>query len=184
MTKFRFNNLLEWLIELIKATLYASQGLSFSTRDWTEVPCGGTVEFKPLHTREFPPLTFLHIVSPIINIFHHSDILVTTDEPTMTYHNHPNSIVYITVYSWCYTFYPFRSVAQSCPTLCDPMNCSTPGLPVHHQLPEFTQTHVHWVGDAIQPSHPLSSPLLLPSIFPSIRVFSNESALRITCPKY
>ena len=52
----------------------------------------------------------------------------------------------------------FTSVAQSCLTLCDPMNCSTPGLPVHHQFPEFTQTHVHWVGDAIQPSHPLSSP--------------------------
>ena len=52
----------------------------------------------------------------------------------------------------------FSSVTQLCPTLCDPMNCSTPGLPVHHQLPEFTQTHVHWVGDAIQPSHPLSSP--------------------------
>ena len=52
----------------------------------------------------------------------------------------------------------FSSVAQSCPTLRDPMNCSTPGLPVHHQLPEFTQTHVHRVGDAIQPSHPLSSP--------------------------
>ena len=51
-----------------------------------------------------------------------------------------------------------RSVAQSCPTLCDPMNPSTPGLPVHHQLPEFTQTHVHQVSDAIQPSHPLSSP--------------------------
>ena len=51
-----------------------------------------------------------------------------------------------------------RSVAQSCPTLCDPMNCSTPGLPVHHQLPEFTQTHIHRVSDAIQPSHPLSSP--------------------------
>ena len=50
------------------------------------------------------------------------------------------------------------SVAQSCPTLCNPMNFSTPGLPVHHQLPEFTQTHVHWVDDAIQPSHPLSSP--------------------------
>ena len=50
------------------------------------------------------------------------------------------------------------SVAQLCPTLCDPMNRSTPGLPVHHQLPEFTQTHVHWVSDAIQPSHPLSSP--------------------------
>ena len=52
----------------------------------------------------------------------------------------------------------FSSVVQSCPTLCDPMNRSTPGLPVHHQLPELTQTHVHWVGDAIQPSHPLSSP--------------------------
>ena len=52
----------------------------------------------------------------------------------------------------------FSSLAQSCPTLCDPMNHSTPGLPVHHQLPEFTQTHVHRVGDAIQPSHPLSSP--------------------------
>ena len=52
----------------------------------------------------------------------------------------------------------FSSVAQSCPTLCDPMNCSTPGLPAHHQLPESTQTHVHCVGDAIQTSHPLSSP--------------------------
>ena len=52
----------------------------------------------------------------------------------------------------------FSSVTQSCPTLCDPMNHSTPGLPVHHQLPEFTQTHVHRIGDAIQPSHPLSSP--------------------------
>ena len=52
----------------------------------------------------------------------------------------------------------FSSVSQSCLTLCDPKNCSTPGLPVHHQLPEFTQTHVHRVGDAIQPSHPLLSP--------------------------
>ena len=52
----------------------------------------------------------------------------------------------------------FTSVAQSCPTLCDPMDCSMPGLPVHHQLPEVIQTHVHWVRDAIQPSHPLSSP--------------------------
>ena len=56
------------------------------------------------------------------------------------------------------SFFQFSSVAQSCLTLCNPMNCSTPGLPVHHQLPEFTQTHVHQVGDAIQPSHPLSSP--------------------------
>ena len=78
----------------------------------------------------------------------------------------------------------FSSVAQSCPTLCDPMNRSTPGLPVHHQLLEFTQTHVHQVSDAIQPSHPLSSPSPPTSIFPSIRVFSNESALRIRWPKY
>ena len=65
------------------------------------------------------------------------------------------------------------------------MNCSTPGLPVHHQLLEFTQTHVHRVGDAIQPSHPLSSHSPpAPSIPPSIRVFSNESTLRMTWPKY
>ena len=59
-----------------------------------------------------------------------------------------------------HVLYHFSSVAQLCPTLCDPMDCSTPSLPVHHQLPEFTQTHVHWVDDAIQPSHPLSSPSL------------------------
>ena len=52
----------------------------------------------------------------------------------------------------------FISVTQLCPTLCEPMDCSTPGLPVHHQLPQFTQTHVHWVSDAIQPSHPRPSP--------------------------
>ena len=75
-------------------------------------------------------------------------------------------------------------VDQSCPTLCDPMNRSTPGLLVHHQLLEFTHTHVHRVGDAIQPSHLCHPLLLLPSIFPSIRVFSNESALRIRWPKY
>ena len=78
----------------------------------------------------------------------------------------------------------FSSVAQSYLTLCDPMDWSMPGLPVHHQLPEFTQTHVQWVGDTIQPSYPLSSLILLPSIFPSIWVFSNESALHIRWPKY
>ena len=78
----------------------------------------------------------------------------------------------------------FSSVAQSCPTLCDPMNCSTPGLPVHHQLLEFTKTHVH---ESVMPSshlilcHPL---LLLPPIPPSIRVFSNESTLCMRWPKY
>ena len=79
----------------------------------------------------------------------------------------------------------FSSVAQSCLALCDPMDCSTPGLPVHHQLPEFTQTPgVHRVSDAIQPSHPLSSLFLLLLTPPRIRVFSNESALRMRWPKY
>ena len=78
----------------------------------------------------------------------------------------------------------FSSVTQSCPILCDLMNCSTPGLPVHHQLPEFTQTHVHRVGDAIQPSHPLLSPSLPAPNSSSIRVFSNESTLRMRWPTY
>ena len=77
----------------------------------------------------------------------------------------------------------FISVTQSCLTLCDPMNRSTPALPVHHQLPEFTQTHVHRVSDAIQPSHPRSSPSPLPPVPPSIRVFSNESILCMRWPK-
>ena len=91
---------------------------------------------------------------------------------TPSHHSYPASVVYIRVHSWCCTFYGFEqmyndmylllqsvsSVAQSCPTLCDPMDRSMPGLPVHHHLLEFTQTHVHWVGDAIQPPHPLSSP--------------------------
>ena len=71
----------------------------------------------------------------------------------------------------------------SCIWLCSPMDCSTPGLPVHHQISEFTQIHVHWVGDAIQLYHCLSSPSLT-SIFPSIRIFSNESVLCIRWPKY
>ena len=64
----------------------------------------------------------------------------------------------ITVEDFVFLYVQFSSVAQSCLTLCDPMNCSMPGLPIHHQLPEFTQTHVHRVRDAIQPSHPLLSP--------------------------
>ena len=76
------------------------------------------------------------------------------------------------------------SVAQSCPTPCDSMNCSRPGFSVLHYLLQFAQTHVHRVGDAIQPSHPLRPLLLLPSTFPSIGVFSNESALRIRWPKH
>ena len=77
-----------------------------------------------------------------------------------------------------------RSVAQSCPTLCDPMNHSTPGVPVHHQHPEFTETHVHRVSDAIQTSHPLSSPSPLAPNPSQHQSRFNESALPIRWPKY
>ena len=85
---------------------------------------------------------------------------------------------------WCLDYFQFSSVAQSCLTVCDPMNRSTPDLPVHHQLLEFTQTHVHWVGDAIQPSHPRSSLSSTAPTPPSIRVFSSESTLRMRWLKY
>ena len=78
----------------------------------------------------------------------------------------------------------FSSVTQSCLTLCNPMNRTTPDLPVHHQLLEFTQTHVHWVGDAISHLILCRPLLLLPPIPPSLRVFSNESTLRMRWPKY
>ena len=90
-------------------------------------------------------------------------------------------------FSCCIT-YPsssvqFSSVAQSCPTLCNPVDCSTLGFPVHPQLLELIQTHVHWVSGAIQPSHPLLSPSP-PTLLPSIRIFSSESFLPIRWPKY
>ena len=108
---------------------------------------------------------------------------------------------YSSIFHWFYEAFPwqvdrnlcapiicwgtqFSSVAQSCPTLCNPMDYSRPGFAVHHQLLELTQTHVHWVNDAIQPSHPLSSPSPPASIFPSMRVFSNESGLCIGWPKF
>ena len=78
----------------------------------------------------------------------------------------------------------FSSVTQSCPTPCDPIDCSMVGFLVCHQLLERTQIHVHSVSDAIQPFHPLSSLLLQPSIFPRIRVFSSELVLHIRWPKY
>ena len=81
-----------------------------------------------------------------VNMVYHTDLWIL---------NHPCIPGMNPNWSWCQSV---SSVAQSCPTLCDPMNCSTPGLPVHHQCPEFTQTHVHQVGDAIQPSLLLSSP--------------------------
>ena len=85
----------------------------------------------------------------------------------------------------CHQSVQFSSVTQSCPTLCDPMNHSTPGLPVHHHLPEFTQTHVYRVRDAIRPSHPGSSPSPpVPNLSQHQSLFSNESTLHLRCPKY
>ena len=92
--------------------------------------------------------------------------------------------LYLWSNSHIHTSVQFSSVAQSCLKLCDPTDRSTPGLPVHHQLTELTQTYVHWVSDAIQPSHPLLSPSPPALNFSSIRVFSNESALCIRWPKY
>ena len=79
-----------------------------------------------------------------------SDLAFSLEQVTLSLWSGSFGCLYLSV--------QFSSVTQSCPTLCDSMSRSTPGLPVHHQLPEFTQTHIHRVGDAIQPSHPLSSP--------------------------
>ena len=79
----------------------------------------------------------------------------------------------------CWSFVDIIVQSLSCPALCNPMNCSMPGFPVLHHLPEFAQTHVYWVGDATQPSYPLTLPFFQHSVFPSIRVFPNESALHI-----
>ena len=87
-------------------------------------------------------------------------------------------------YSVQFSSVQFTSVSQSCPTLCDPMNRSTPGLPVDHQLLEFTQTQVHRFSDAFHHLILCRPLLLLPPIPPSIRVFSNELALRMRWPKY
>ena len=88
----------------------------------------------------------------------------------------------------CTTFHDlfpqFNLVAQLCLTLRDPIDCSTPGFPVHHQLPELTRTHVHWVSDVILPSYPLSSPSPPAFSLPSTRVYFNESVLCIRWPKY
>ena len=110
--------------------------LFFFSKNLSERKSIPEVAFKPLIQ------SFEHgLYSKLTNIFHT---------------NHQPFNIYTQIVFLCYP--QFSSVAQSYPTLCDPMNRSTPGLPVHHQLPEFTQTHIHRVGDAIQPSYPLSSP--------------------------
>ena len=103
-------------------------------------------------------------MKPLWSMYHHLNVILIQTYFTITqealdyrlcYNSVGRSLVAIFKFLW---HIQFSSVTQSCLTLCDPMNGSMPGLPVHHQLPEFTQTHVHWVSDAIQQSHPLSSP--------------------------
>ena len=113
----------------------------------------------------------IYFLNQISNYYMHSKLKLTTLH-----------LINKDFLTWINSFSQFSSVAPSCPTLYDPMDRSTPGLPVHHQLLEFTQTHVHWVSDAIQPSYPLLSLFFLPSITHSIRVFSNESILHIRWP--
>ena len=112
----------------------------------------------------------VYLINPFLGYFQYS---VITNSPAMKIHVHPSL--------WRWLEYYFCSVTQSCPTVCNPMDCSTPVFPGLHCLPEFAQTYVHWVDDAIKSSHPLLS-LFLPLIFPSIRVFSNELAFCIRWP--
>ena len=113
-----------------------------------------------------PEMQGLFNIHKSINVIHHinklkdkNHMIISIDaEKAFNKIQHPFMIKTLQKAGIEGTSVQFRSVAQSCPTLCDPMNRSTPGLPVHHQLLEFTQTHIHRVSDAIQPSHPLSSP--------------------------
>ena len=121
---------------------------------------------RPAYLINQAPL--LNNIAKVQNLAHHYQLLFLFQR---------NSWVFLLAVVVC------CSVSKSFQTLCDPTECSMPGFPVLHYLLEFAQTHIHWIGDAIQPSL-FSYPLLLPSISPSIRVFSNESALRIRWPKY
>ena len=97
------------------------------------------------------------------------------------------NVALISSHWFCHSFHFYYCsclVTKLCPTLWNPMNCSMPGFPVLHRLPELAQIYVHWVSDAIERFHPLLFSSPFPSIFPSIRVFSNESALHIRWPKY
>ena len=127
----------------------------------------------PQHLPEFAQLHF-HCISDTVQPSHP----LTSSSPAVNNSQHQG------LFQSVVCLHQFSSVAQSCPTLYNPMDGSTPGLPVHHQLLEIAQTHVHQIGDAIQPSHPLSSPSPPAFNLFSIRVFSKESVLHIRWPKY
>ena len=141
-------------------------GSSSLTRDWTQAPCIGCAALAT-----GPPGKSLLLSQIVISI------PLPGYLPGFLILHHPSN----DIWSPSVQFSSVQSL--SCVRLCDPMSRSTLGLPVHHQLPEFTQTHVHWVGDAIQPSHPLSSPSP-PAPSPSQhQVFSNESTRLMRWPK-
>ena len=125
---------------------------------WTDVYKYLFENVLSIHLRLYPEVKLLdHMVSSIYNFLRNYQTVFCSSCTIL--HAFPQFSTFLS------TLVQFSSVAQSCPTLCDPMNRSTPDLPVQHQLPEFTQTHIHWVSDAIQPSYPLSSPS--PALNPS-----------------
>ena len=137
--------------------------LEFPSFNLSSNPLHIHVKPKYCHPREMPHCT--PSLQPHKTCHHYSPITILILYSITVHHGCIRSLLIIVSSPGCFALTSpdeilsqVSLVAQSCPTLCDPMNRSTPGLPVHHQLPEFTQTHVHRVGDAIQPSHPLSSP--------------------------
>ena len=137
-------------------SLSIPEGSSFLTRDQTRAPCTGSMESYPVDHQDSEETKIerdTYIPMFTAELF---TIVRTWKQPRCPLTDEWIKKLWY-IYTMKYSF-QFSSVAQSCPTLCDPMNHSTPGLPVHHQLPDFAQTHVHRVSDAIQPSHPVSSP--------------------------
>ena len=121
--------------------------------------------------------TVLSFFSEFWSLYHSS----FTENPDST----PNQETpFLLAYQITFSLTLFSSLVQSCPTLCSPMDCSMPGLPVHHQLLEYIQTHIHQISNTIQPSHPLSSPSPPALNLSQHQGLSNESALHIRWPKY
>ena len=120
--------------------------MSYSYRNVSQAVSCIDLAFKRIYSIVW---IIVYLISPFLGYFQHS---VITNYPAVKIHVHPSLCRWLEYY--------FCSVTQSCPTVCNPMDCSTPGFPVLHCFPEFAQTYVHWVDDAIQPSHPLLPPSL------------------------